>query len=277
MARTSARQRRLAKARTHPIEPGAPATGRPVGPALARFILPVCLVILTPVLITAATRNDHAGALSAGIRLTIAAALFQSAVVAASALRKRPADTTGARPSSLLVATTAVLAGAALVATATIPVAAWFAGLGMFACFLIDAATERKNPLRWALVTLGVALLCCWAFAAVQRWDNLLWWSFAFAAFAAIALNSASPAQATAQRLARRSLAGALGGVGLLCSTAAIVIAWRSPGAAILIAIEGTFALLLIQRAARRFGLSGVFGVASAASLLAAAVFIAAI
>jgi len=250
------------------------AIREPAPRAATRLLVPVCLAVATPALVAIATRHDHTGALSAGIRLTIAAVLFQSAIVVASILRERPSDATGGRPSSLLVATTAVLAGAALVTTATIPVVAWFAGLAMFACFLIDAATERQNPLRWTLVTFGVAFLCCWAFAGVHRWDNLLWWSFGFASCAALALNSASVVQANDQRLARRSLGGALAGVGLLCSAAAVVIAWRSPGAAILIAIEGAFALLLIQRAARRFGLQGVLGVASAACLLASVVFL---
>ena len=276
MARTSARQRRLANARARPLEPPASTAEPAQAVNLARFVLPVCMVVSTPILVAIATRHDHSGALSAGIRLTVAALLFQSAIVAAYILRDHQRGS-GGRPSSLLVATTAVLAGAALVVTATIPVLAWFAGLAMFACFLVDAATARRNPLRWAFVSFGVAFLCCWAFAGAHRWDTALWWTFPLAAFAAVALNSAAPRQSAQQRSPRASLGGALAGVGLLSSTAAIVIAWRSPGAAILIAIEGAFALLLIQRAARRFGLPGAFGVASAACLLATVVFIVAL
>lgn len=276
MARTSARQRRQANARGRPIEPPAPISEPAPNVGLAHFILPMCAVVITPILVAIAARHHQSGALSAGIRLTVAALLFQSAIVATSILRGRPGGSDG-RPSNVLVATTAVLAGAALVVTAALPVLAWFAGLAMFACFLIDAATGRRNPLRWAFVTFGLAFLCCWAFASVHRWDTALWWTFLFAAFAAIALNSASSPQTAPQRSSRVLLGGALAGVGLLSSTAAIVIAWRSPGAAILIAIEGAFALLLIQRAARQFGLRGVFGVASAASVLAAAVFIVAL
>jgi hypothetical protein len=72
-------------------------------------------------------------------------------------------------------------------------------------------------------------------------------------------------------------LGAALAGVGLLCSSAALLIAWRAPGAAVLIALEGAFALLFIQRAARRFGARGIFGVAAAACILATAVFLVAV
>jgi hypothetical protein len=63
----------------------------------------------------------------------------------------------------------------------------------------------------------------------------------------------------------------------LLCSIGAIVLADRAPGAAVLIAVEGAFALVLMQRAARSFGQRGVFGAACAACTLASVVFVLAV
>jgi hypothetical protein len=232
------------------------------------------LVALTPVLVLVAAHHDYTSTLGPGTQLTIAMLLFQAALLVVGALRRR--DTSEA-PPRIFVFATAGLAGAALLVTATLPVGAWFSGLAMFACFVLDATMRRRTRFAWAPLTFGLAFMACWAFAAIERWDTLVWWLFVFAPFAALALNSPGWDQGARAIVSRRTIGGALAGVGLLCSTAALVLAWRSPGAAILIAIEGAFALLMIQRAARRFGARGIFGVASAACALATAVFVFAI
>lgn len=236
------------------------------------------MVALTPALIAVALRDDLDRASSDLIRLTVAMLLVQCTVLVVALLRLRQArDEAEPRPAPrAAVVLAAAAVGAALLVTAPIPRGAWFAGLAMFGCFSIDAAVGRVRGLRWIPLAVGMALLVCWVFAGVDRWDVLLWWMLALALCAGLALNAASTS-GDGGRLPRRSLSGSLAAVGLLCSIGAIVVAWRSPGAAILIAIEGAFALLLIQRAARRFGMQGVFGVASAASILAAAVFVCAL
>lgn len=286
MARTSARQRRLARNQSRTTT--APAT--PAGAAhaeapglkripLSRWLLAGACVVLTPLLVLAAARHDSGGTLGAGIRLTVAMVLFQAALVAFRATR--PATREGATSNTLRFAAVvvALLAGAALFVTTSIPMAAWLAGLAMFACLALDAIRPSSARGHVATIVLALAFLVCWVFGGVERWDAILWWVFLFAACAIVALESvASQAGPKAQPvITRRMLGAALAGVGLLCSSAALLIAWRAPGAAVLIALEGAFALLFIQRAARRFGARGIFGVAAAACILATAVFLVAV
>lgn len=279
MSRTTARQRRLARA--HAGAATAPPVARPASLPASRWALAAVLVLAAPALVIVALRAGYDGLPTALIRFTAAMALMQCTVLIVARLRAGGAgheasDAAPTRQAPAVVIAAAFAGGAALLVTATLPPLAWLAGLAMFACLCLDAASGRDRGLRWVPLTFALALMVCWVFAGVHRWDALLWFGFPMAVFASFALGSTSGPAATAL-VTRTALRGAVAGVGLLCSTAALVLAWSTPGAAILIAAEGAFALLLTQRAARRFGRRGMFGVVCAASALTAIVFVLAI
>jgi hypothetical protein len=280
MARSTARQRRLSKARDRSVPATSPATDNAERIDRQRLLQAAALLLLVAVLAALAVRGRDKFSLNNVVLLVIAMVLFQAAVLAIAFVRSRSDGAEVRHPPRLAVLVIAVMAGAGLAITGGLPFGGWLAGVAMFACFVADAVTRRRGRLAWAPLAFGVALAVCWVFASMREWDVLLWWSFLLAAFAAVALNSATTGSAQNGRqpvLTRRTLGGVLAAVGLFCSTAALVLVWRAPGAAVLIAIEGAFALLFIQRAARRFGQQGVLGSAAAACVLGAAVFVAAI
>jgi hypothetical protein len=243
----------------------------------SRWYLALALVAITPVLVAVALREGFAAEIADLLRFSLSMLLMNGTVLVVAWLPfHQPRSANAPRAPRTAVALAACAGGGALLVTATIAPGAWLAGLAMFACYGVDAATGRDRGLRWIPLVLGLALMVCWVFAGVGRWDAVLWWSLALALSAGLALNAASKA-GDPGRVTRRSLSGALAGVGLLCSIGAIVLAARAPGAAVLIAVEGAFALVLMQRAARSFGQRGVFGAACAACTLASVVFVLAV
>lgn len=244
----------------------------------AWIIRALALIVLTPVLTLVAARDDLQGALATGLQLTAAMVLFQSAALVLLSLRARSQADVDAVSRVIRVAL-ALAVGAALLVTAGLPTLAWLCGVAMFACFTLDALQPRNRPLGVLPLVAGFALAVCWVFAATGYWDAILWWTFPLAAFSALAIGGVASTATIppSRRISRRTIGRALAGVGLFCSAAALLIAWRSPGPAILIALEGALSLLFVQRAARQFGPRGILGVTAAACTLAAAVFIVAV
>ena len=180
-------------------------------------------------------------------------------------------------------------AGAGLLVTAALPLAAWLMGAAGLFCGLSYDTYFKRTPLSWLPYAVAIPLIPAWVYTALERWDGFLWWVFPLGALLGLSVHLANQApditadrergvDGIAHRLGgRRSRGIAIALFGIVASIAVLVLLSRSPGRSVLAAVDGATVAMLAPRVPMFFGRDGLFGLFAAGSAVLAVVFLSAV